>query len=305
MLMINLQRVLRAGLVNFWRMPVVASASVVALTAALFVIGTFFLARAFWGGAVAEIEARVDISVFMDPKAAEADVLALEKSLELLPEIKSVEYSSREAELADFRESNKDNELIAQSLAEVGNPFGARLNIKAIDPSRYDSIAAFLQSDSALSESGQRIIDRVSFKKNVVDRLVGLVNSTTKIGWAVTLVFILLSLAVTFNTISLAIYVSREEISLMKLVGASNFYIRGPFIVEGVISGIIAAFIAILLLYPSVIWARNQTVDVYGGINLVNYFLDNFGEIFLLLLLAGTVLGAVSSFLAVRRHLKV
>ncbi len=303
--MINLRRVLRSGLVNFWRMPVVASASVVALTAALFVVGALILARAFFGGAITEIQERVDISVFMDPKAAESEVVALQKSLERLPEVKAVEYSSREQELVDFRENNKDNELIAQSLTEVGNPFGARLNIKAIDPSRYASIAAFLRSDSALSEGGQGIIDRVSFKKNVVDKLVGFVNSTTRIGWAVTLVFIILSLAVTFNTISLAIYISREEISLMKLVGASNFYIRGPFIVEGMISGIIASFIAILLLYPSVIWVRNQTALVYGGINLVNYFLDHFGQIFLILLISGLVLGAVSSFLAVRKHLKV
>ena len=99
MLIINLRRVLRAGLVNFWRMPVVASASVIALTAALFVVGSLILSRAFFGGAIAEIEERVDISVFMDPKAVEADVLALEKSLELLPEVKSVIYSSKEEEL--------------------------------------------------------------------------------------------------------------------------------------------------------------------------------------------------------------
>ena len=258
MLIINLRRVLRSGLVNFWRMPVVASASVIALTAALFVVGALLLARAFFGGTIAEIQERVDISVFMDPQAVESEVLALQQSLERLPEVKSVEYSSREAEVADFRETNEDNELIAQSLVEVGNPFGARLNIKAIDPSRYGSIATFLESDSALSEGGKSAIDRVSFKKNVIDKLVGFVDSTTKVGWAMTLVFIILSLAVTFNTISLAIYISREEISLMKLVGASNFYIRGPFIVEGMIAGIIAAFIAILLLYPSVIWRRLQ-----------------------------------------------
>ena len=304
MLIINLRRVLRAGLVNFWRMPVVASASVIALTAALFVVGSLILSRAFFGGAIAEIEERVDISVFMDPKAVEADVLALEKSLELLPEVKSVIYSSKEEELESFRESNKDNELIAQSLEEVGNPFGARLNIKAIDPSRYDSIATFLGSDSALSDKGQTIIDRISFKKNVVDQLTDFVAATSKVGWAVAIIFAFLSLIVTFNTISLAIYISREEISLMKLVGASNFYIRGPFIIEGMISGLIASFITVLLLYPAVIWLKNQTADVYGGVNLVDNFLDNFGLIFLILLVTGIVLGAFSSFLAVRKHLK-
>ncbi|MEA1929919.1 MAG: permease-like cell division protein FtsX [Patescibacteria group bacterium] len=304
MMLTNLRRVMRSGLINFWRMPVVASASVIAITAALFVVGSLLLAQAFFAGAVVDLQERVDVSVFMAPEAAEEDVLELKRSLELLPEVKSADYSSREDELADFQESNQDNELLAQSLREIGNPFGARLNIKAVDPAHYSSIAGFLESDSALSASGQALIDRVSYKKDVVDSLIRLIESSTKIGWALVIIFIFLSVIVTFNTISLAIYISREEISLMKLVGGSNFYVRGPFLVEGMISGIIASFIAVLLLYPSVIWVRNQTADVYGGIDLMTYFLDNFGTIFLTLLVAGAALGIVSSFLAVRRHLK-
>src|SRR3989344_8115347 len=98
MLFINLRRVLRSGLVNFWRMPVVASASVVALTAALFVIGSLFLARAFFAGALNEIQDRVDISVFMEPGAVVEEIMTLKQSLEQLPEVKMVEYSSREDE---------------------------------------------------------------------------------------------------------------------------------------------------------------------------------------------------------------
>jgi cell division transport system permease protein len=117
-------------------------------------------------------------------------------------------------------------------------------------------------------------------------------------------VLIFLSVVVTFNTVSLAIYVSREEISLMKLVGAGNNYIRGPFVVEGLISGGVAAILALALLYPASIWVRNTTAGVFGGVDLASYFLSNIIELLLLLLVAGVFLGVVSSFLAVRKHLK-
>ena len=91
----------------------------------------------------------------------------------------------------------------------------------------------------------------------------------------------------------------------MRLVGADNSYIRGPCIVEGIIAGGLAALIAIILLYPSVLWVRSTTAGVYGGINLVSYYISHFGFLFLLLLGSGIILGTVSSFLAIGRYLKV
>jgi cell division transport system permease protein len=114
-----------------------------------------------------------------------------------------------------------------------------------------------------------------------------------------------MSILVTFNTISLTIYIAREEISVMRLVGADNSYIRGPFITEGVIAGGIAALIASILLYPSVLWIRNITTGVYGGIDLVSYYISHFGILFIILLASGIILGTVSSFLAIGRYLKV
>ena len=91
----------------------------------------------------------------------------------------------------------------------------------------------------------------------------------------------------------------------MRLVGAENSYIRGPFLVQGIIAGMFASFIAVALLYPSVIWVRNATAGVYGGVNLTSYFIDNFAQIFLTLFASGIILGVISSFLAVRKYLKV
>src|SRR6185369_9232018 len=108
-----------------------------------------------------------------------------------------------------------------------------------------------LSSNQALSADGQRIIDQVSFKKNIIDKLVGLISTSKKIGLAITIALLCISILVTYNTIALTIYTSREEIALMKLVGAGNQYVSGPFIVEGIIGGIISSLLALGLLYPS------------------------------------------------------
>ncbi len=175
----------------------------------------------------------------------------------------------------------------------------------AVDPGRYETIVQFLETDTALSLDGETIIDQISFKKNVVDRLVQIIDAAQTAGLVVTLVLVFISIVVTFNTVSLAIYISREEISLMKLVGAGDNYVRGPFIVEGALAGIVSAIISIALLYPGLLWVRDLTTNIYGGINLLDYFAGNFAMIFVTLLLVGIALGVVASGLAVRQHLKI
>jgi cell division transport system permease protein len=138
-----------------------------------------------------------------------------------------------------------------------------------------------------------------------VDKLIGIINTSKTVGLAIVIVLVFIAVVVTFNTIALAIYISREEISLMKLVGAGNNFVRGPFIVEGIIAGIISSLLALALLYPATIWVRNQTLGVFGGVNMVSYFLQHFAQLFLMLLAAGIGLGIVSSFLAIRKHLKI
>ncbi len=294
----------QAGFNNFWRTPVVSLASVLTLTVTLFVIGSLLLASAFLNSTLSNIEDQVDISVTFTPDAPESDILALKESLTQLPEVTVVEYLSRDQELNAFRERHKDNALIIQSLDEVGNPFGARLNIKSADPAHYESIAKFLDNQAS-DEGAKDIIDHISFKKDVVEKLLKVINSSHRVGVALALVLVILSILVTVNTISLAIYTSREEISVMRLVGASDLYVRGPFMMEGVIAGVIGSILAMVLLYPSTVWVRNATTNVYGGINLVAYYVENFGQIFLVLLGSGILLGVIASYLAVRKYVKV
>jgi cell division transport system permease protein len=138
-----------------------------------------------------------------------------------------------------------------------------------------------------------------------MDRLSEIINGAKQLGYLLALVLMFISVLITFNTIRLVIYMSREEIAVMRLVGASSMYVRGPFIVGGMIYGMISAVLSMALFYPIAIWLARATTEFFGGVNLYTYYIENFFQIFIIVLSAGVLLGAVSSFLAVRKYLKV
>jgi len=275
------------------------------MTVTLFVIGGLYLAGNYLESAMSEIKSKVDISISFKEEAPEGDIVALQKDLQLLPEVKDVGYSSADKELADFRERHKDNETIIQSLGEVDNPFGARLNIMAVDPSQYDKIARFVTDKTDPAFGGKAIVYQISYKKDVIGKLVNLIKTGEKVGWGISIVLGLLSILAVFNTVSLAIYTSREEISVMRLVGAGSSYVKGPFMIEGVMTGVIASFIALVALYPAVIVVRDATAGIFGGINLVSFYLSNFGWLLAMLLVLGVFLGLVASYWASQKYAKI
>jgi len=228
--------------------------------------------------------------------------------LRSLPEVADVTYVSRDEALARFKERHKDDKLTIQALEELGeNPLGASLGVKAKETSQYESIAKFLEEKTALQEGQSSIVDKINYKQNkaAIERLGRIIDGAETIGVAITLFMVIVSIVITFNTIRLAIYTAREEIAVMRLVGADNRYIRGPFIVEGVMYGVFSAILALLLFYPVTLWLGDTTERFFGGINIFEYYVSNFGQIALLMLLSGVFLGAVSSFLAVRKYLRV
>ena len=306
MFWIKLKRVFRAGFISFWRNGVVSFAAVLVVSATLFLIGMLVLGNAVMSAALAEARDKVDVNVYLRPEASETDVLALKDSLTKLPEVARVDYITREQVLEDFKNGYHDNTLILQSLDEVAtNPFGATLNVKAKDPSQYESIAKFLESDTALGVGGKTIIDKVNFLQNkrIIDRLTAIINASHTLGYAITLVFVIMSVTVTIGTVRLAIYTSRDEISVMRLVGASNNYVRGPFIVEGLIYGVLSALFVIVIFYPISLWVGQATANFFGGLNLLEYYRSNFLELLAVLLLCGSGLGVGASYAAVHRYL--
>jgi len=279
MFWINTKRIIKSGFVHFWRNGVVSLASVLVMSITLFVLGSLIFFGALLDTSLQQIKEKVDINIYFIISAQENDILTIKKSLETLPEVTSVEYVSREA----------------------------TLNVRAKDTSQYESIARFLESKNALAGDGKTIIDKVNYYQNkiVIDRLTQIIKGSEQLGFAAALVLILISIIITFNTIRLTIYISREEISVMKLVGAQNKYVRGPFIIEGMLYGVIASLIAVVLFYPATRWLGDLTEKFFGGMNIFHFYVEHFGQIFLTLLGFGVLLGIVASFLAVRKYLRV
>ncbi len=306
---IKIKRVIRAGFFNFWRNGFVSLSSILVMVVTLFVIGSTIFSGVILRSTLDQIRDKVDINVYFVTSAAEKEILAIKKNIELLPEVAPpVNYVSKEQALADFKKRHENDQFTLQALTELGeNPLGATLNIKAKDPSQYESIAAFLQSKNALSSDGSSIIDKVNYYQNkeAIDRLTSIINSADKLGFILTLVLIVISILITFNTLRLVIYMSRDEISVMRLVGASRGYIRGPFFVAGAIYGFISGILALILFYPITIWLGDKTETFFVGINLFRYYTSNFGEIFLIIVGSGIFIGAISSYLAVRKYLTV
>lgn len=302
------KRIIRTGFLSFWRNSFVSLSSILVMTVTLFTIGALVFTSVILESVLTDLKSKVDVNVYFVASAPEGDIVRVKSSLEKMSEVDKVEYVTREEAIADFKEKHKDDYLTLQALDELAdNPLGARLNIIAKDPSQYESIVKSLEDKSALSSADASIIDKVNYRQNkvVIDRLTAIISGAKQIGFALALVLILISLLITFNTIRLVIYMSREEIAIMRLVGASNMYIRGPFIIGAIIYGFISALIAMALFYPVTLWLGGTTTEFFGGVNLFEYYVKHFFEMFLLLIGTGALLGAISSFLAVRKYLKV
>jgi cell division transport system permease protein len=304
----KLKRIMKAGFFNFWRSGYVSLASILVMFITLSVIGSVIFVSAILNITMEELRNKVDINVYFVTTAPESDILSLQTKIEALPEVKTVEYVSREKALENFKLSHENDQITLQALEELGdNPLGASLNIKAQEPSQYEGIANFLNEENILSSGGQKIIDKINYFENrvAIDKLSRIINSAEKLGLATSLALVIVSIIITFNTIRLAIYISREEISVMQLVGASKNYIKGPFVITGVIVGLIAGVLTIIVFLPISYWLGHLTQNFFIGFNIFSYYMKNFFQIFLAVVGSGIAIGAISSFLAVRKYLKL
>lgn len=305
-MMTGFRRVIKAGFVGFWRNAYVSLASIFALTVALFVIGATMFIDQLLTTSLNTLQSKVDINVYFVPDAPQAEIDRLVTGLEALPEVEYVKFTSREDALAEYRLRNQNDEIAMQALEELNeNPLGANLAVQAEQTSQYEIIAKYLDEQQANEQPQLQVIDEVNFAKNKdsIDTLTGVINATEKASLAVMVVLLIASVLITFNTIRLAIYTAREEISIMRLVGASNMFIRGPFMLQGVMYGFLAGLTALISFYPIMVWLGPRTEEFFE-LNLLTYYFDNLGYIFVVLVGIGVVLGLVSSTLAIARHLK-
>lgn len=299
----SLSRILKYGFQNFIRNGWLSVATIAVMVLALLV----FLSLAFFDvvskTAITSLQDKIDISVYFKHDILEEQILGLSKDIELLDEVKSVEYISQDKALAIFKEEHKDEVIIPQALEELNaNPLPASLNIKAKDPRSYSVIATKLEAEKYTA-----LIDKVTYaqSKRAIDRLTSIVDTFQNIGLAMTLVLSLVAILITFNTIRLAIYSNREEMGIMRLVGAANKFINGPYLVTGILYGVIAAIVSMIIVAPLVSLASPYIAALIPEMSLKAYFSSNLFRFFGLELLLGALLGAASSAIAIRRYLKI
>ena len=313
MLWTNTKRVIKSGFINFFRNGFVSLAAVLMMSITLFATGSLLFSGALLDKSLNELKEKVDVNVYFVITAEESAILALKSALEGLPEVAEVTYTSREEALERFKERHENDQLTLQALEELEeNPLGANLSIKAKETSQYEGIANYLESQSALSISETNIIDKVNYfqNKTAIDKLTQIVDESEKSNLLKTILLVLVSVLITFNTIRLAIYNSREEIKVMKLVGANNWYVQGPFITTGIMYGVFSAILTLALFYPVTLWFGPifYPFNFFSTIqdsDLLIFYSSNFAQIFFAVFGTGIILGSISSYLAVKKYLKV
>ena len=305
---VTTKRVARYGFVGFLRNGFVSLAAILIMTITLFVAATLLISGAALKSVLADLTSKVDVTVYMTPDATQEQIQQVETSLQALPEVQSVTYVSSDQALAAFQARHANDQLTIQALQELpGNPLGASLEVRAKDTSQYATIAQFLTSEQSSGNGGGSAIDKVNYAQNetAITHLNSIIETSRKLGAAIAIVLAAAALLISFNTIRLAIYTSRDEIGIMNVVGAGNWYVRGPFMIAGVLYGFISGIIVLALLYPLSAWLGPSSQEFLGSFNVFTYYLNSFGTLLAVVMGSGIALGTLSSFLAVRRYLKI
>ena len=297
------KRIIKFGWQNFWRDRGIAAATIFILFINLALITFLFFLKSFSHYVTSYLEGKADISLYFTEETSEEEILDIQEELKKIPEIKEIKYVSRDQALEEFTERHKANPVLMEALEEAGvNPFLAALNIQAWEVGSYEKIANFLAGAEFKNS-----IERVDYyqRKGVIERIFGLSATIGKAVIIFSLIFAIVSILVVFNTVRLAILNQRQEIEIQRLVGASNWFIRGPFIVQGIISGFFAALIC-FLIFGLISWFLAPKIEnLAPGFNLWQIFIDNFWTIIFIQLAAGIFLGVVSSSIAIRKYLKL
>lgn len=278
-------------------------ATVIIIVIALFTVSVSLVIDAVGNHTLQSFQNKIDISIQFQDDASEEKILSLKKDLENMSEVKGVIYVSKDQALLSFKEAHVDDQDINESLEELGdNPLFAVLNIKTNELGQFETVDDYIKGN----QNYKSIIKEVDYgeNKDVIESLSNALDNVRRGITTLTLLFVAISILIAFNTIRLAMYSHRVEIEIMRLVGASNWYIKLPFVIEGAIFGVIGCAVTMLLTYLLSVSLSVRMAQIFSGFYLYDYFIGNFWNISGVLLLIGVGMGILSSFIAIRRYLK-
>jgi len=304
MIFVSFYRTIKYAFQDFWRNFWLSLVTVSILVLTLLTVNILISFQYLTTTAIHLVEDRFDISVYFKPEVIDSDVLAVKDELSGLQQVSSVELLSREHRVQYFRKQFEDNPEILASIDEIdNNPFGAALIIKAKEPSGYDNIIQVLEN-----ERYSPLIEEKDYKdhQKVIDRISHITNRASGVVETMTLVFMIIAVLIVFNTIRVGIYTHREEIGIMKSVGATNWFVRFPYVIESILFGIFACLITFSLWYAWLRFFDPYIIQFFGeNISLLSYLEQNLILIFGAQLLGVVVLNMISSSFAIGRYLRV
>lgn len=305
--LITLSRIFKNGLTSFVRNAWLAIAAIAVMVITLTIVLFSVIANATFSNTIKQITDKVDISIYLKDEISNKDKDQIIEKLKSLNNVESVGYLSKDEAKDQFIDKNKEDIELRLSIGQSdGNPIPATIRIKPKDINKLEDLSKEINS-----QGWDKFILKISYQKDRKTAIDNIAKATTffkKAGLAGVAIFAVISMLIIFNTIRMAIFNRREELNIMRLLGASTWYIRGPFVVETVLYGIIAALISVFLCRL----ALEITTSAFGASSLGlldiefarQYFSQHFWSILGIQLIIGVLIGGVSSMIATRRYLK-
>lgn len=306
---ITFLRMCRYGVNNFSRNAWLTIAATAIMTITLLVVFVTLAARNVLLDTVAEIRDKVDMSIYVKTDTSDEDIKKIEGGLRALKKsVRDVHYISPQEARENFAQANSGDAGTLNALNEATNEFPGTFRISPVDINKTDELRHYVETDPTVKADidPDRAPSFAGDRRTAIENIGRWVSFAERAGLVASVVFIAISSLIVFNTIRMAIFNRRDEIQMMKLIGADRNFIRGPFVVEAVVYGFIAAVIAtalgVGLLFASQETLLNYGIIIDGTLKLVTVYI---GVVLLAMIFLGALIGVISSLLATRRYLKI
>lgn len=296
----------RESLTGFSRNLSTTLGSIITIFLSLLIIGIFFIAGSVINNVVADVESQVSITAYVADDASQEDIDSVMRSIEGMDGVESVTFTTKDQALENFTTSMTSNPDIVAQL-DGQNPLPASIDVQLTEAQEVSTIAqGILDNETFVSicDNPEDPSDSLQYGQKTVDKLFSFTNAIRIVGVALIALLIVIAFIFINNTIRLAILARRKEIAIMRLVGASNGFIRGPFLMEGALHAVIGSILAIVILE---LLHQLLLPRISAALPWLPIAIDpvTFVFIYLGLLVAGLLIGIFGSLLAMRRYLKV
>jgi cell division transport system permease protein len=305
--LITLRRIIHAGIVNFIRNFSLSVAAIAVMVVTLTIVLFSIITNAAFGNTITQITNKIGVSVYLSNSVSQTQTQNLLHELKSLPNVKTVKYQSQAQVLASYEAQNAGNQNLITGAEEINNPLPATILIQPDNLNYIKNIKSFLTQPNVVKLQS----DPPSYSGNqeaAINKITRATDILREIGITTVIVFAIISALIIFNTIQMAIFNRRDEIQIMRLLGATTWYIRGPFVVESMAYGIISGVLSVSIIYFLFVVSSNALGASSLGILDIsyanNYFDNHFWILLTMQLVLGIVLGAISSTIATRRYLK-